>query len=172
MIEADVNLGYFTGDLIWDLIPIMAYPPQLHSDLSLDLFLDKVIEVGFFVVALFSSVEKILQISLLILIYFHQALKNNSTLKKGIKLDFKRTDILEESLQILTAKLDLINFPLWINANIIDGPKEYARKGLFEIVNADVFLSLANKYAPTATVSLGKYKILIILLKCYLFSTK
>ena len=76
----------------------------------------------FFVVALFSSVEKILQISLLILIYFHQALKNNSTLKKGIKLDFKRTDILEESLQILTAKLDLINFPLWINANIIDGP--------------------------------------------------
>ena len=104
-------------------------------------------------------------------------------MKKGIKLDFKRTDILEESLQILTAKLDLINFPLWINANIIDGHmlnmQEYARKefetdlkGLFEIVNADVFLSLANKYAPMATVSLGKYKILIILLKCYLFSTK
>ena len=183
MIEANVNLGHFTGDLIWDLIPIMTYPPDLHSDLSLDLFLDKVIEVGFFVVALFTSVEKILQISLLILIYFHQALKSNSTLKKGIKLDFKRTDILEESLQILTAKLDLINFPLWINANIIDGHKwnmrEYARKefetdlnGLFEIVNADVFLSLANKYAPIATVSLGKYKILIILLKCYLFSTK
>ena len=104
-------------------------------------------------------------------------------MKKGIKLDFKRTDILEESLQILTAKLDLINFPLWINANIIDGHmwnmREYARKefeadlkGLFEIVNADVFLSLANKYAPIATVSLGKCKILIILLKCYLFSTK
>ena len=172
MIEANVNLGHFTGDLTWDLIPIMTYPPDLHSDLSLDLFLDKVIEVGFFVVASFSSVEKILQISLLILIYFHQALKSNSTLKKGIKLDFKKTNILEESLQVLTAKLDLINFPLWINANIIDGPKEYARKGLFEIVNADVFLSLANKYAPTATVSLGKYKILIILLKCYLFSTK
>ena len=48
MIEANVNLGHFTGDLIWDLIPIMAYPPQLHSDLSLDLFLDKVIEVSFF----------------------------------------------------------------------------------------------------------------------------
>ena len=64
---------------------IMAYPPELHSDLSMDLFLDKVIEVGFFVVALLSSVEKILQISVLILIYFHQALKSNSTLKKGIK---------------------------------------------------------------------------------------
>ena len=48
MIEADVNLGYFTGGSIWDLIPIMAYPPELHSDLSMDLFLDKVIEVGFF----------------------------------------------------------------------------------------------------------------------------
>ena len=53
MIEADVNLGYFTGDSIWDLIPIMAYPPELHSDLSMDLFLDKVIEVGFFVVTFF-----------------------------------------------------------------------------------------------------------------------
>merc|ERR1712165_117653 len=44
MIEADVNLGYFTGGSIWDLIPIMAYPSELHSDLSMDLFLDKVIE--------------------------------------------------------------------------------------------------------------------------------
>ena len=152
--EADVNLGYFTGDSIWDLIPIMAYPPELHSDLSMDLFLDKVIEVGFFVVALLSSVEKILQISVLILIYFHQALKSNSTLKKGIKLDFKRTDILEESLQILTAKLDLINFPLWINADIIDGPGLNLISN--KIVNADTFLSLANQYAPMATVSPGK----------------
>ena len=154
MIEADVNLGYFTGGSIFDFIPIMAHPPIIYSDLSLDLFLDKVIEVGFFVVALFSSVEKILQISLLILIYFHQALKNNSTLKKGIKLDFKRTDILEESLQILTAKLDLINFPLWINADIIDGPGLNLISN--KIVNADTFLSLANQYAPMATVSPGK----------------
>ena len=154
MMEADVNLGYFTGDSIWDLIPIMAYPSELHSDLSMDLFLDKVIEVGFFVVALLSSVEKILQISVLILIYFHQALKSNSTLKKGIKLDFKRTDILEESLQILTAKLDLINFPLWINADIIDGPGLNLISN--KIVNADTFLSLANQYAPMATVSPGK----------------
>ena len=98
--------------------------------------------------------EKILQISLLILIYFHQALKNNSTLKKGIKLDFKQTDILEESLQILTAKLDLINFPLWINADIIDGPGLNLISN--KIVNADTFLSLANQYAPMATVSPGK----------------
>ena len=154
MIEADVNLGYFTGGSIFDFIPIMAHPPIIYSDLSLDLFLDKVIEVGFFVVALFSSVEKILQISLLILIYFHQALKSNSTLKKGIKLDFKRTDILEESLQILTAKLDLINFPLWINADIIDGPGLNLISN--KIVNADTFLSLANQYAPMATVSPGK----------------
>ena len=86
--------------------------------------------------------------------YFHQALKSNSTLKKGIKLDFKRTDILEESLQILTAKLDLINFPLWINADIIDGPGLNLISN--KIVNADTFLSLANQYAPMATVSPGK----------------
>ena len=47
MIEADVNLGYFTGGSIFDFIPIMAHPPIIYSDLSLDLFLDKVIEVGF-----------------------------------------------------------------------------------------------------------------------------
>jgi len=125
MIEADVNLGYFTGGSIFDFIPIMAHPPIIYSDLSLDLFLDKVIE----------------------------ALKSNSTLKKGIKLDFKRTDILEESLQILTAKLDLINFPLWINADIIDGPGLNLISN--KIVNADIFLALANKYAPMATVSPG-----------------
>ena len=106
----------------------------------------------------FHQWKKILQISLLILIYFHQALKNNSTLKKGIKLDFKRTDILEESLQILTAKLDLINFPLWINADIIDGPGLNLISN--KIVNADTFLSLANQYAPMATVSPGKNDIL------------
>ena len=48
MIEADVNLGYFTGGSIFDFIPIMAHPPIIYSDLSLDLFLDKVIEVSFF----------------------------------------------------------------------------------------------------------------------------
>ena len=53
MIEADVNLGYFTGGSIFDFIPIMAHPPIIYSDLSLDLFLDKVIEVGFFVVTFF-----------------------------------------------------------------------------------------------------------------------
>ena len=59
MIEADVNLGYFTGGSIFDFIPIMAHPPIIYSDLSLDLFLDTVIEVSFFaVVALFSSVKK------------------------------------------------------------------------------------------------------------------
>ena len=58
MIEADVNLGHFTGDSIWDLIPIMAYPPELHSDLSMDLFLDKVIEVGFLLLPYFHQWKK------------------------------------------------------------------------------------------------------------------
>ena len=53
MIEADVNLGYFTGGSIFDFIPIMAHPPIIYSDLSLDLFLDKVIEVGFLLLLFF-----------------------------------------------------------------------------------------------------------------------
>ena len=46
MIEADVNLGYFTGGgSIFDFIPIMAHPPIMYSDLSLDLFLETIIQV-------------------------------------------------------------------------------------------------------------------------------
>jgi hypothetical protein len=43
MIEADVNLGFVLGG--FDLIPIMAHPPIVISDLSLEMFLDTIIEV-------------------------------------------------------------------------------------------------------------------------------
>ena len=47
MIEADVNLGYFTGGgSIFDFIPIMAHPPIMYSDLSLELFLETIIQVS------------------------------------------------------------------------------------------------------------------------------
>ena len=93
---------------------------------------------------------------LLISHYFHQAVEV-SRKKKGIKLDFKQTNILEKSLKSLNAKLNLINFPVWINADIIEGP------GLdldpSKIVKPDEFLRLTNKYAPKATVSPGNYNI-------------
>ena len=47
MIEADVNLGYFTGSSSLVMQPIMAHPPMIFSDLSLNLFLDTLIQVRF-----------------------------------------------------------------------------------------------------------------------------
>ena len=46
MIEADVNLGTLNDRPNSDSVPIMAHPPDNTSDLSLDSFLDKVIQVS------------------------------------------------------------------------------------------------------------------------------
>ena len=66
-------------------------------------------------------------------------------------MDFKRSDILEESLQIVAEKLDRIQCPLWINADIIYGPRTISPR----IVNADQFLNLTKFYVPNATLSPG-----------------
>ena len=81
-----------------------------------------------------------------------QTLEENPQLRKGIKLDFKRTDILETSLEKVQSLLDRINFPLWINADIINGP------GLLKFnkkVNPNVFLDLVKTLVPEATISPG-----------------
>ena len=58
MIEADVNLGYFTGGgSIFDFIPIMAHPPIMYSDLSLDLFLETIIQVSNLIVFFACQIE-------------------------------------------------------------------------------------------------------------------
>ena len=77
-------------------------------------------------------------------------------MKKGIKLDFKRTDILPKSLKIVQSLLDRVNFPLWINADIIQGPgfMEVPKVG---IVDGNQFLKLTKQYVPSATLSPGKY---------------
>ena len=85
MIEADVSLG--PGG-----VPIMAHPPANTSDLSLQLFLDTVLEA------------------------------TEDKAKKGIKLDFKFIEVVEPSLKIVKDLLDRINMPLWLNADIIAGP--------------------------------------------------
>ena len=81
-------------------------------------------------------------------LYVFQSLEENQSLKKGIKLDFKRTDILQESLEIVQKNLQRINFPLWINADIVAGPK---------IVDPNEFLQMADLYVPQATVSPGNF---------------
>ena len=75
-------------------------------------------------------------------------------MKKGIKLDFKRTDILPKSLKIVQNILERINFPLWINADIIKGPSFLGLPRL-SMVDANEFLNLTQKYVADATFSPG-----------------
>ena len=92
--------------------PIMAHPPDTDSDLSLKQFLDIVI-----------------------------AETENGT-RKGVKLDFKAIEIVEPSLQIVKAVESKLNFPIWLNADIIAGPGGGAP------VDADQFLALCRDYMP------------------------
>ena len=84
-----------------------------------------------------------------------QALNEDTSLKKGIKLDFKRTDILPKSLEIVQNLLERVNFPLWINADIIQGPSFLGLPKL-GMVDGNQFLNLTKQYVPNATLSPGK----------------
>jgi hypothetical protein len=67
------------------------------------------------------------------------------------------TGILEESLQLVQSKLDRINCPVWINADIVNGPQLFNNFfDSFKVVDPDTFLSLSDKYVPEATVSPGR----------------
>ena len=46
MLEADVSLGTLIGHPDQDPFPVMAHPPHTTSDLSLEMFLDGVIQVN------------------------------------------------------------------------------------------------------------------------------
>ena len=73
-------------------VPIMAHPPATTSDLSLQQFLDNVL----------ASTE--------------------SGRKKGIKLDFKFLGAVEPSLELLDGLREKLQMPLWLNADILQGP--------------------------------------------------
>ncbi|CAL4173169.1 unnamed protein product, partial [Meganyctiphanes norvegica] len=102
------------------VIPIMVHPPILISDISLKHWLKRVI------------------------------LANQKGKKNGAKLDFKNLDILEESLQILKNNSKEINFPLWLNADILQGPGSNKQP-----IDANAFLHLCSEYFPSATLSVG-----------------
>ena len=110
MIEADVSIGP-GGE------PIMAHPPAIDSDLSLQQFLDIVIA------------------------------ETEGGARKGIKLDFKAIEIVEPSLKMVKLVESKLNFPVWLNADIIVGP------GGGPPVDAEQFLSLCTQYIP------GEYKL-------------
>lgn len=73
MIEADIILGTLINSSDTHEQPVMGHPPNNQSDISLRTFLNKILEFN-----------------------------GNSTNKKGVKLDFKSTEVFSKSLPILT----------------------------------------------------------------------
>jgi hypothetical protein len=74
MIEADIVFGYLMNDSLKILQPIMAHPPDKESDISLKSFLTQIMAFN-------KEKEKEKQ--------------------KGVKLDFKSTDVYSNSLPLL-----------------------------------------------------------------------
>lgn len=72
-------------------------------------------------------------------------------IKKGIKLDFKQLGAVQQSLDILSLHRDQLNFPIWLNADILAGPVNATATP----VDSDVFLSLCVEFFPEATLSIG-----------------
>ena len=74
MIEADIVYGYLKDDPTKELQPIMAHPPILESDITLKSFLTQIMN-------------------------FNK--ENVKEKQKGVKLDFKSTDVYSSSLPML-----------------------------------------------------------------------
>lgn len=121
MIEADVSMGFVVGHED-EIVPIMAHPPTFFSDLSLEDFMDRILEA------------------------------RNQGLKKGVKLDFKSTEVLQEAFQTLPSYENEINFPFWLNGDVTNGPKG---TGSAKIVSGSELIHLAQEFFPRATLSLG-----------------
>ncbi|XP_077999231.1 protein FAM151B-like [Glandiceps talaboti] len=70
--------------------------------------------------------------------------------RHGIKLDVKELAALELTLLILISRADdLKQRPLWLNADIIQGPNGD------EPINASLFIDTCCQHLPTATLSVG-----------------
>ncbi|XP_073347498.1 protein FAM151A [Pagrus major] len=118
ILEADVTLeGYGTANV--KPIPIMAHPPDVYSDNTLDQWLDAVLAS-----------------------------------RKGIKLDFKSLESVNQSLVLLSEKNSSrgINRPVWLNADIILGPNV---PDFLPPINGTRFLQLVQESFPDVTLSLG-----------------
>ncbi|XP_026465316.1 protein FAM151B-like [Ctenocephalides felis] len=141
MLEADVIIGTLPeGTLINEKcngcvtsaidnkvtsnLPVMGHPPATNSDLSLEVMLKNVIA-------------------------HNREYKPGGP--KGLKLDFKTIEAFEASLPILIQYYPKIEFPLWLNADILPGPGEDNDK---VPVDAHRFLRGASNF-PTSKLSLG-----------------
>ncbi|XP_072505675.1 protein FAM151A isoform X2 [Notamacropus eugenii] len=118
VLEADVNVeGLYTANETG--VPIMAHPPAIYSDNTLEQWLEAVLTRS----------------------------------RKGIKLDFKNIKAVGPSLDLLRNQTEdgRIQRPVWINADILDGPNV----PLPVAINATRFLSLVQEKYPNVTLSLG-----------------
>jgi len=122
-IEADIVLGTIINDATGTIQPVMGHPPVNISDITLQQFLTKILE-------------------------FNRQKEESS--RKGVKLDFKSIEVFEGSVAMLTSLWESMNYPVWINADIISGPLNST--GI--PVDPTRFLSGCKKL-PTSTLSIG-----------------
>lgn len=104
--------------------PVMGHPPANTSDISLEQFLRQILE--------FNN-------------------KNTTTVKKGVKLDFKSTEVFNGSRALLQDLWPLMDYPVWINADILSGPVNNTNT---IPVNPDVFLQGCKNFS-NAVLSIG-----------------
>lgn len=124
MIEADIVFGTLIDDLDQVMQPIMAHPPSITSDISLKSFLNQILDFN---------------------------TNHTKEEQKGVKLDFKSTDVYQNSLPMLIELWDTMDYPVWINADIYRGPLNNV---LTTPVDAQVFFE-GIKNLPNATLSTG-----------------
>lgn len=124
MIEADIVYGHLIDDQTKELQPIMAHPPNLVSDISLKSFLSQIMD-------------------------FNKGVAKEK--QKGVKLDFKSTDVFQNSLPMLIELWNTMNYPVWINADIYRGPLNNTET---TPVDAEIFFN-GIKSLPNATLSTG-----------------
>jgi hypothetical protein len=124
MIEADIVFGYLINDTSKKLQPVMGHPPANESDISLESFLTQILDFN----------------------------KNTTEEnRKGVKLDFKSTAVLNNSMSMLMELWNNMNYPVWINADIYSGPLNNTQT---TPVDAQVFFDCSKKL-PNATLSTG-----------------
>lgn len=126
MIEADIVLGTLINDTSGREQPVMGHPPANTSDISLEEFLTKILQ-------------------------FNNNITNISE-KKGVKLDFKSTIVFNGSVQMLENLWSQMNYPVWINADILPGPVNNTNT---LPVDSNIFLTTCKTKFPSAILSIG-----------------
>lgn len=124
MLEADVVIGKLVDNINGSDIPIMAHPPANTSNLSLQEFLNTV--------------------------FYYNSNVSSSQIRKGVKLDFKSIEALEESGAIINSLYNNMTYPVWINADIVNGPVNATATP----VNPEKFFSAAKNFT-NSTLSIG-----------------